>query len=101
MSIGVNPNIKNGGNGDNVTMKHTLTHGLQTENTHDGITRKFSLQRYVNDKDEESFFIVITTTGLYAEPEVTKISFTSMGYSLFCMFMQNAPHDLKNWEVQK
>lgn len=101
MSIWVNPNTKNGGNGDNVTMKHTLTHGLQAENTNDGITRKFSLQRYVNEKNEESFIICIETTGLYAEPQVKKISLTSMGYDLFCMFMQNAPHDLKNWGFEK
>lgn len=94
MSIGVNPNSKNGWNGDNVTMKHTLTHGLQTENTHDGVTRKFSLQRYVNEKDEESFIICIETTGLYADQQFTKIQLTASGYDLFCMFMSLAPKDL-------
>lgn len=80
-------------------MKHKLTHGIQTECEHEGITRNFSLQRYENEDGQESFFIVIKTTGLHDEPIVTKISFSSIGYDLFCMFMRNAPYDLANFEL--
>lgn len=80
-------------------MKHKLTHGIQTECEHEGITRNFSLQRYENEDGEPSFLVVIKTTGLHDEPIVTKISLSSMGYDLFCMFMRNAPYDLVKFEL--
>lgn len=80
-------------------MKHKLTHGIQTEAQHEGITRNFSLQRYVKEDGEESFLIVIRTNGLYEEEMVTKISLSAIGYELFCLFMRNAPYDLAKFEL--
>jgi len=75
-------------------MKHTLTHGTKSESTHEGITRTFSLQRYIDENYDETFLVLITTTGLYEEPQVTKLTLTAMGYDLFCMFMRHAPQEL-------
>lgn len=78
--------------------KLKLTHGLITENEHEGIKRGMSLQRFA-DKQIVKYLISIETTSADGQVVKTPIQFSEFGFQMFCTFMENAPHDLDNFPI--
>jgi hypothetical protein len=57
-----------------------------------------SLQRYA-DEQIVRYLISIETTSSDGTVVEMPIQFSELGFQMFCVFMENAPHDLENFPI--
>jgi hypothetical protein len=73
------------------------THGLICEHQLNGVTRKMSLQRYV--ENEEAKYLIVVESNIDGKALEVPVWFSETGYEMFVEFMAKAPYDLDRFKI--